>query len=195
MPARTTSAVAIIAALSLLATAGAAAQYPERRGGFWLGFGFGYGSANKTCDGCGSGPRVDGFTASVRAGGTLNPHVRLGGAVDGWSHSVGGATETMGDVTASVYFYPRHATGLFLTGGVGFSTYRVNTFPTTSGTGWGFTAGAGYDLRVGRNVSLTPAVTYVNGTVGDVQVSGGFQPVDTGWRQNFVDFGLGVTFH
>ncbi len=63
------------------------------------------------------------------------------------------------------------------------------------GTGWGFTAGVGYDIRVGRNVSLTPVANFVYGGVGDLNVSGGGAPFATGWKQNVVDFGLGVTFH
>src|SRR3989442_14190786 len=63
----------------LLAVAPAArAQYPQRREGFWIGFGLGYGSANITCDSCGSGPRTGGVTAVVKLGGTpsRNPAIR-----------------------------------------------------------------------------------------------------------------------
>src|SRR5438445_3708335 len=59
----------------------------------------------------------------------------------------------------------------------------------------GGTAGVGYDIRVGRNVSLTPVANFVYGGVGDLNVSGGGAPFATGWKQNVVDFGLGVTFH
>src|SRR5205807_2694432 len=41
--------------LGVLAVAGprwAAAQHPQTREGFWIGFGFGYGSAKPSCDGC-----------------------------------------------------------------------------------------------------------------------------------------------
>src|SRR5256885_16139951 len=58
----------------LLAVAPAArAQYPQRREGFWIGFGLGYGSANITCDSCRSGPRTGGGTAFVQPGGTPPP--------------------------------------------------------------------------------------------------------------------------
>ena len=190
-------------AACLLATAGllgvtasaARAQYPQRREGFWIGFGLGYGSANVTCDTCGSGPRTGGVTAFLKIGGTPSRNLLIGGAINGWSHESGGATETMGNVTASLYYYPVASAGLFLTGGVGFSDYRVDTSPSVEGTGWGFTAGVGYDIRVGRNVSLTPVANFVYGGVGDLNVSGGGAPFATGWKQNVVDFGLGVTFH
>jgi hypothetical protein len=187
-----TRVLGLVIVLTTSASA-ARAQYPERREGFWIGFGLGYGSANVTCDSCGSGPRTGGVTAFLKLGGTPSPNLLIGGAINGWSHSSGGATETMGNVTASLYYYPVARGGFFLTGGLGFSDYRVDTSPTVDGTGWGFTAGAGYDIRVGRNVSLTPVANFVYGGVGDLSVSGG-GTFATGWKQNVVDFGLGVTF-
>jgi len=190
------TAACIFAAAGLLSVAAPAAraQYPQRRNGFWIGFGLGYGSANVTCDSCGSGSRTGGVTAFLKLGGTPSRNLLIGGAINGWSHESGCATETMANVTAFLYYYPAARSGLFLTGGLGFSDYRVDTSPSVEGTGWGFTAGVGYDIRVGRNVSLTPVANFVYGGVGDLSVSGG-GTFATGWKQNVVDFGLGVTFH
>src|SRR5881397_3241849 len=180
----------------LLTVAPAArAQYPQRREGFWIGFGLGYGSANISCDNCSSGARTGGVTAFLKLGGTPSRNLLIGGAINGWSHSGGAATETIGNVTARLFYYPVAASGLFLNGGLGFSGYILDTGPSISGTGWGFTAGVGYDVRVGRNVSLTPVANFVYGGVGDLSVSGGGGTFATGWKQNVVDFGLGVTFH
>src|SRR6267143_320150 len=189
----TARVVALLAAFSCAASA-ARAQYPQRRDGFWIGFGLGYGSANITCDNCGSGPRTDGITGFVKLGGTPSRNLLVGGAVNAWSHSDSSATEALTNLTASLYLYPAARRGLFLTGGLGFSNYHLNSTPSFDGTGWGFTAGAGYDLRVGRDVSLTPVVNYVYGTVGDVNQSG-VGRFATGWKQNVIELGLGVTFH
>jgi len=184
--------MALLTAFSCVASA-ARAQYPQRRDGFWIGFGLGYGSANITCDVCDSGPRTDGVTGFVKLGGALSRNLLLGGAIHGWAHSDGAASETMTNVTASLYYYPEAKRGFFITGGLGLSNYHVNSAPSFDGTGWGFTGGAGYDIRVGRDVSLTPVVNYVYGRVGDVTQGGlGFA---TGWRQNVVEFALGATFH
>src|SRR2546427_7962255 len=42
-----------------------------------------------------------------------------------------------------------------------FRSY-VNSTPSLDGTGWGFTAGAGNDIRVGRDVSLDRKSTRLN---------------------------------
>lgn len=185
--------IGLLAALCCAAVA-AQAQYPQRRDGFWIGFGLGYGSSNVTCDNCATGPRQDGITGFVKLGGTPSRNVLLGGAINGWSHYDGSATETMTNLTASVYLYPQAKSGLFVTTGLGFSNYHVNTSPSFDGTGWGFTGGVGYDIRVGRDISLTPVVNYVYGGVGDVNQAG-VGAAFTRWKQNVVEFGLGVTFH
>lgn len=190
----TKARIAVVVVAWSLAASSAWAQYPQRRDGFWVGFGLGYGTSNVTCDICGGGPRKDGITGFVKAGGAPSRNVLIGGAVNSWSHSDGSATETMTNVTASLYLYPDARSGLFVTGGLGFSNYHVNTDPSFDGTGWGFTGGVGYDLRVGRDVSLTPVVNYVYGGVGDVNQAGS-GAVRTQWKQNVVEFGLGVTFH
>lgn len=170
------------------------AQYRQRRDGFWIGFGLGYGSANVACDNCRPGARTDGVTGFVKLGGSPSQHVLIGGAINGWSHSAFGATETIANLTGSLYFYPRARSGLFFTGGLGWSAYHVNTVPSWDGTGWGLTLGAGYDIRVGRDVSLSPVLNYLYGAVGDVTAPGS-GVVGSRWRQDVIDLGLGVTFH
>ncbi len=166
----------------------AAAQRAQTREGFWIGFGFGYGSAHATCTGCASASE-GGATGFLKLGGTLSPKVLLGGAVNAFSKSSGGATETLGNVTGSIFYYPAPASGFFVTGGLGFSEYDLSGGGVSiSSTGWGFTVGAGYDIRVGRMISLTP--------VADFAYGGGLSPGGaTGWKQSVVDFGLGITFH
>src|SRR5205807_8953042 len=55
-----------------------------------------------------------------------------------------------------------------LKGGVGYATFRPNAGSTTSGSGFGLIAGAGYDVRIGRNVSLTPVGNFLFGDDGHV---------------------------
>src|SRR5207244_866030 len=80
--------VALLAAFSCAASA-ARAQYPQRRDGFWIGFGLGYGSANIKCDQCVDSSGVGGVTGFVKLGGTPSRNVLIGGAVNVWAHSDG----------------------------------------------------------------------------------------------------------
>jgi hypothetical protein len=192
-----TTVRSLVAAGALLLGYGlpARAQGHGMRHGFWFGFGFGYGSANVSCDSCGSGPRVGGTSGFLKFGGALNPHLSLGAAADGWTHTSAAVTESLGNLTASLYYYPRASSGLFVEGGVGISSYQVNTSPLVSGTGLGLTAGLGYDLPLGPTVSLTPRVAYAYGAVGNLNYSDTGSTLTTGWKQNLLSVGVGVTFH
>jgi len=119
--------------------------------------------------------------------------VLLGGEVNAWTKSDSGVTTELGNVSAAVYYYPAVKSGFFFKGGVGFSTFRAHDGGTIDGTGVGFVTGLGYDVRVGRNVSLTPVANFYFGSVGDLKSSG--TTFVTGWKQHVFDFGLGITFH
>jgi hypothetical protein len=88
---------------------------------------------------------------------------------------------------------------LFIKGGVGLSMvdtqFREGSATVTidPGYGLGVIVGAGYDVRVGKNVSITPAVNFWYGKPGNVPHDG--DPLFTNWKQNVVDFTVGVTFH
>jgi len=171
--------VAIVSALLVVAASAASAQHPQTRKGFWIGFGFGYGSY--TCTDCSSVGSVSGY---LKMGGTVSPHLLLGGETNGWTKSEGGETLTAGNASFAGYYYPQPAGGLFLRGGVGFSTISGSSGGSTaSQTGAGATAGLGYDLRVGANTSVTPVFNFVWG-----------HP-DTGFSQSILQFAVGVTFH
>jgi hypothetical protein len=179
----------------------ATAGHPQERRGFWIGFGVGYGSADATCDGCegdGGSNREGSVTGFVKLGGTLSQRVLLGVETNLWVKSEAGLTLTLSSFTGTVSFYPHASSGFFVKGGVGLS--HVNTeFNDASSTvslgktGWGVLAGLGYDLRVGRNVSLTPCFNYFYGRPGDL--SWGGDTLAGRWRQNVIDFALGITFH
>ena len=176
--------LAMAAVLLLVGTSVASAQKPQTRKGFWIGFGFGWGSYGISCDGCSGLGRETSYTGHLRMGGTVSPHLLLGGEVVGWSKSEGGATISAGNVTVNANYYPKPAGGFFLNGGVGFSRVEASGGGSSAGeTGPGFTIGAGYDLRVGTNVSVTPLASWVWGNP------------ESGFSHNFYQFGVGVTFH
>ena len=185
--------VGSLAVVALCGAGAASAQRPQTREGFWIAFGFGYGSAKPSCDLCGSLDSRGGATGFLKLGGTLTKQVLLGGEINAWTKSENGVTDQLGNVSAALYYYPAVASGFFLKGGVGFSSFRETDGFTDDGTGFGLLGGVGYDIRVGRNVSLTPVANFYWGGVGDIKESG--TTVATGWKQHVFDVGLGVTFH
>jgi hypothetical protein len=191
---------AVVGLLLALGSSPAWAGHPQERHGFWIGFGAGYGSAaaSADCDGCG-GNRVGSVSGFLKLGGTLNKNVLLGVETNVWVKDQGdNTTLTLGAFTGTVTVYPQATGGFFLKGGLGTS-YVSSDFQEESFSssiekfGWGFLVGAGYDLRVARNISLTPCVNYHYGKPGDIRLQG--VTVLPGWKQNVVSVELGVTFH
>jgi hypothetical protein len=176
-----------LTAIVWFAPSDAWAQHSQTRQGFWIGLGLGFGEAWATCTACGTASE-GGPTGSVKLGGTLRANTLIGGVVHAWIKSSNGATEIVGDITGSIFYYPRSMSGFFVTGGVGLSYYNLSGFGATNSMGWGLRAGGGYDIRVGTMTSLTP--------VADVTYGGGLSPGGkTGWKQTVIDLGLGITFH
>lgn len=180
-------------ALAALAGGIAGAQNPQTRQGFWIAFGLGYGSTDLTCDGC-TFDREGGGVGFVRLGGTLNQKLLLGGDVTAWTKDIEGVTFTVGNVSFIAQYYPMEMGGLFVKGGAGFSSIMFSDAgEEASGESFGLSAGAGYDIRVGRNISITPQVDFLFGGSRDIQYQG--QTVLPGLSFNSLTFGLGVTFH
>jgi hypothetical protein len=60
------------------------------------------------------------------------------------------------------------------------------------GKGVGAIAGAGSDIRLARHFSVTPAVDFWAGSLGDVSLAG--EPIFSSWKHNVVDLTVGITF-
>src|SRR5256885_13862437 len=143
----TATRVAILLAGLCAAASAARAQYPQRRDGFWIGFGLGYGSSQVTCDSCRRVSRQGGVTGFLKLGGAPSRNLLIGAALNGWAHSDGSATETMANVTASLYLYPRRRSGFFVTGGGRGLPHPPTPPPPRGGGGVGLCAGRGDALR------------------------------------------------
>jgi Outer membrane protein beta-barrel domain len=155
--------------------------------GFWVGFGLGGGS---NLSDAASGARF-GVGAHVRLGGTLSERLLLGGELIGWGRKISGSTITQSNAMVVALLYPS-AAGVFLKGGIGFAGWTQgatsgNTTTTTTAGGFGLGAGLGYDVQVGSNLFLTPAVDFL------------YQSVESNVFQNstgsLLMFTLGLTWH
>jgi hypothetical protein len=185
--------ITLATTLALCAATVGTAQKPQIRKGFWIAFGLGWGSADLTCDGCTSS-RQGGGVGHIRLGGTLNQKVLLGGDVTGWTKEESGTTASVGNASFIVQYYPMEQGGLFLKGGAGFSGIVFSGGGAeASGESFGLSAGVGYDIRVGRNISITPIADFLFGGSRDLQYSGA--TVVSGVGMNVFTVGLGITFH
>ena len=181
----------------------AAPAMAQERGGFWIGAGTGLGSTGVSCGGCDS-EREGGGTGYIRAGWTMNDRLLIGGDVNIWRKGAEleeglKATINLYSVLGTATFYPSRSSGLFVKGGAGVSLLDTDVdfagmnFTVEMGKGLGLLAGVGYDFRVGRRISVTPAMNAWYGDLGDVKVSG--ETLFERWKHNVVDFTIGITFH
>lgn len=148
------------------------------RRGFWLEAALGWGEESFKCTPqiCGSDVPV-GYTESLgkptfgaRLGGTVNPHLRLGGEVTAWWNNYSDfdefgefdVTETLTEIMAIARLYPSKSLGLFFKAGAGLgvSTSSVDYGDSDSETGFATTLGGGYEIKVSNHIFITPAVDY-----------------------------------
>jgi hypothetical protein len=179
----------------VLAAGPLAAQRPNTREGFWIGLGAGFGSVGTTCPNC-STDRTSGSAGYLRLGGTLSPVFQLGGESDGWFHSASGVNETLGFASFIANIYPSRTGAFFLKVGIGGMSYRADdgsglVLTATAPSG---TLGAGYDVRVARNFSLTPFINGLATSAVSFKV-GGVTVTTDNFKVNLVQIGLGVTWH
>ena len=192
----------VLAAIVYLGSA-AAVEAQDRRG-FWGSVGGGWGSGVVTCDECGDEDEREGAgTGFVRLGWGLTDRLLLGAEFNLWSKSFDeddfiDARASLYNWTATVSYYPT-ATGFFVKGGAGIASADLEVEAAGSdvsidfGNGLGIIAGVGYDIPVARRLSITPAVTYWRGHLGDVRLFG--TTAIEGWRHNVVEVTVGLTFH
>ena len=179
----TLRATGFTALLTALLATSAFAQHAQTRQGFWIGGGMGYGSLGLSCTGCSDVGREGGLSGYAKLGGTLRQNILLGVEMNGWTKSEGGGTVTLANFSGAAYWYPMETQGLFIKAGAGYSNLSADDgISSASDGGFGFLGGVGYDIRAGRNLSITPVANWFRG---------GFD----GGSANVLQFGVGVTAH
>src|SRR3972149_3788109 len=133
--------VALLLVASLAGHLGAQG-HPQTREGFWISFGFGYGSIG--CEDCNNADRVSGGSAYLSMGGTLSQRLLLGGEANGWSREEGNVTVSIANIGPVLVFYPAAQGGFFLKGGLGLASAGLGIGRVSGrGAGGGRTRGAG----------------------------------------------------
>lgn len=143
-------------AVTVVSAAHAQTPAPGRtRYGTWFSGGLGMGSMGcRTCNG-----RTTGLTGDFAIGGTLGQMFLIGGGITGWTHSANGLTRTVGLADVVMRLYTSEHGNLFflLGGGAGMVSRAISgTGPSGSEIGAGIYFGMGYDIRMGKKLSLTP---------------------------------------
>lgn len=138
----------------------------HERHGAWLTFGLGAGRESFKFSNVPGGYSNEITKPSIwlAAGGTVNPHLRLGGEINAWVNEFNEAGERIteslvsGMLTGQVF--PIRDLGLFAKGGIGISRSGSNVeFGFGTGeTGFAYLIGAGYELRLARNFFLVPSL-------------------------------------
>lgn len=144
--------------------------------------GAGWGSADLSCDDCGSGGwRENSGVASFGGGFTVNRNVLVGAEFNLWTKSYvdpefGSADVNFYNLLGTVTVYPS-AGGFFVKGGAGLAVFDMDikasgvSMTLDMGKGLGVLVGGGYDVPVGR-VAVSPAVSYWYGKTGDLKYGG-----------------------
>jgi hypothetical protein len=190
---RTLRATGICALLIAALATTANAQKAQTRDGFWISLGMGAGSLGFGGDAT-NDSRQTALSGYLRAGATISPQFLLGVETNGWTHSESDVTTTAGMFSAVGYYYPMAAKGLYVKGGLGVMMVKDNA-PIDQGkaTGFGGQVGLGYDVRVGRNFSLTPYMNYLMSTGAELKLDGSATGADI--NPNIWQVGMGVTWH
>jgi len=171
------------------------------RQGFWAQFGLGAGSAGASCSegiDCGfnnDAGRETGPTATIKLGGTIKPTFLLGGGVTAYAKKIGDADVVYGATSLLFEFYPSPTGAFYFQGGPGYMIYEEDygALGKAESSGFNVMFGVGFDIRVGRMLSLSPYGNYLLALSGDATWEG--SDLGFAFRPNMFEFGVGLTIH
>jgi len=179
-----------------------AAQSPdaaaEPHSGFWISVGLAGGPKWLSCDELCTEEFGNGSSIDLAMGGTISQRWVIGGDVVGffpWSGLQRGYSDNadgFGSVLFTARHYPRVASGLFLTGGVGIGVIDVEK-DVLEARGYVGKIGLGYDLRAGGNFSFTPMLSLVQTFGTEASIAG--DVVEGNVNFGMLMVGLSATWH
>jgi hypothetical protein len=185
------SPLALILTLVVLAPGSVAAQ-----NGFWLSVGAGAGLNRVDCETCEEINRYWGPSGFIRAGGTVSPHIKVGGELHFWQASIEDTDAYVRGLQAVVNWYPSASGGFFGQVGLGLSRIRSSfdvgdEIVRAAETGLNVSAGVGWDVPLREGMYLTPRVASAILPVATIDTPAG--PLDN-VVSTIYRFELGLTF-
>ena len=163
---------------------------------WWIGGELGAGELKFSSDQL-QGDRSTAFALGFVGGHTLGSRARIGMEVNGWllqafdlyNPTVG---ESVTNLLGIADVFPVAKVPFFLRGGAGGAFYTNNRPEGFNGSGWAWTAGGGYEIRVWKELGVAPVVAWSEGRFGDVR---NVIATETGRRFSVVEFKLDVLWH
>lgn len=153
------------------------------------------GSAGADCAVCGN-DRETGGAGYLRLGGTLSQSWLLGFEASAWAKSEAGLDQSIGAGHFIVQWYPSRSGALYLKLGLGGMSYITNDgtdeYTATGGSGL---FGIGYEIRLGRNMSVTPFLNSMASGNTEIEQNGTVVGTNADFKINMVQLGLGLTWH
>ena len=192
--------IAIVFVTAVLNAAVASTAHAQDRRGFWIGTSIGVGSVDASAAGVSDFDRSRIGAFDIETGWAVNQRVLVGVELNAFAVTLFNATTIrdvgITDVSATVTYYPRQSSGLFVKAGAGLSfAYELDDSPAgeVSGSGLSAIVGAGYDLYLGRNFSLMTGVDCRFGNIGELAF--GQQAGFRSWKHNVLDVTVGIKFN
>ncbi len=184
---------ALVASLLVLSSSGLSAQRVASHAGVWFGGGVGLGSARLSCTVCRAG-RDGGTSGYLRVGATVTPQILIGGEALAWYHSEGNLSFLLGSVQAVLFIYPMPKSGLYIKTGFGLAQYSAKD-PTNkiSSQALAGQVGVGYELAIGRAMSIVPYANFLGTTGADVRFNDTVSGL--GAKTSLMQVGVGITLH
>ena len=193
----------LMSALLLTYCDRAHAQARPTRHGLWMDVGLGDGSLHVSSDTL-RGRSQNGIDFVWDFGWTLSSRVRAGIGVDQWTSKWGaGKQNWVTSFNILVYYYPLARRTFYLQAGAASADYMVVHVPGGgeradstyfSGTAWGITGAAGWDIPVHGIFSVRPLLSYSYGPPRSLHSPDGTL-IATGWRHHLLSLDLGLVFH
>ena len=191
-----------LSVLLLAMAAPALAQSPQAPApvhpeGWWGGIGGGFSAIRFACEDCGEDqPVYESPSVVVAIGKSIGSKVAFGVEVGAAFPSLQTGTRVVASSVAGMARWYPSRSPFYLKFSIGLS--RVRATLTSEGqtvseirNGTGIAFGAGYDIRVGRSLALTPYAGWYMSAIGDIGDPNGTQARDVSW--NTWTFGIGLT--
>lgn len=136
-------------------------------------------------------------------GWTFSSHLRAGVGVDQWTSEWGGTGKQnwITSFNMLIYYYPFAHRTFYLQAGAASADYmRVHAGAERadstyfSGTAWGLTGAAGWDIPVSETLSVRPLLSYSYGPPRSLHAPDGTL-IATGWKQHLLSLDVGFVIH